>query len=506
MNISRTTLLVGALALLAACDMTGGDSKSKDLTNNQNDATGQAATNILGTKEVASDSAVSALQDIPSELGARLAPAARQNLLDANQTFRAQLASDPSDPVAGFGIAVTSLSLTTDDLSDSLKRMFDKVDLGIGGSDGVSGLFKSTPVAVVKNQTFASRRLSDPQNAPKISELQNLLESKLMPTVDSAILYLDKCWNTPNFAYHFAVHINGETDSLTIGRADVGFALAGLRTARAYFTWLLSQNVDCDFNGSYAWLDTLGNMDDSLGPQTSAQTEAFQNLKSLLTPGSSFYTVRSTHAAKVNSLPAELVSISELIKAAGIYSVQHQLVAHDGLVRLDQSEYNDLSQVMDSVKIYLSGMHTYTQEAHVEYEYTYDSTCTYGTGANAYSYTCGRETEVQYPGFTITANVAKLITQPDHKVFLPKFTWNNSPDWATEGPFSLTKGSTSTSVMALSDMDIQGPTDLVDYIEWADPTFGGVFAFKNSAEVLSQLEAMDEKPVTAGSLAPRILF
>ena len=505
MKILRNAVMIGSLALLAGCNTTESNTNPDGSTkNNQTDATGQAATNILGTKEVASDSVMSAVQSPPTELGGRLDPAARKNLLDANQTYRSQLAVNPNDPVAGFGIAVTSLSLNADDLSDSLKLMFDKVDLGISGDAG--SLFKSSPAALVKSQSFASRSFADPKKAPKISELQNLLETKLMPGVDSAILFLDKCWNTPNFSYRFAVHLNGKVDSMAIGRADVGFALAGLRTARAYFSWLLAQNVDCDFNGSYAWIDTMKNIDDSLGPRTEAQSQAFENLKTLLAPGSAFYAVRSTHLEKVNAIPAELVSIADLVKAAGTYSLNNQLQAHDGLVRLTADDNRTLARVMDSVKIYLSGFHTYTKEAHTETQYTYDSVCTYGTGANTYSYTCGRMKTIQYPGYSVNINVAKLITQPDHKVFLPKYSWNASSDWASKGAFSLTKGMVTTSMKAFDEMDLNGPKDLASYIEWADPTFGGVFAFKTSTEVLDQIDAMDEKPVTAGALTPNALF
>lgn len=501
-NALCNALMIGSLALLAGCDTTdpveGADGK------NTTDATGQAATNILGTKEIASDSVMSAMESVPTEIGGRLEPAARKNLLDANQTFRSQLAIDPNDPVAGFGIAVTSLSLNADDLSDSLKRMFDQVDIGVFGDAG--GLFKSSPTALVKSESFASRAFSDPKKAPRISELQSLLETKLMPSVDSAIQFLDKCWNTPNFSYRFAVHLNGKVDSVAIGRADVGFALAGLRTARAYFSWLLAQNVDCDFDGSYAWIDTLGNVDDSLGPRTTAQNKAFENLKSLLAPGSAFYAVRSTHQAKVNAIPAELLSIAELVKAAGTYSVTNQKSARDGLVRLDLADNRTLARAMDSVKVYLSGFHTYTKEAHTRTEYVYDSVCTYGTGVTAFTTTCGRYKAVEYPGYSVKVNLAKLITQPDHKVFLPKHSWNASADWATKGPFNLVKGTKTTAVLDFEDLEVEGPMDMADYIEWADPTFGGVFAFKSSAEVLEQMEAMDEKPVSAGSTTPNVLY
>lgn len=483
----RFASVLGALALLSACDLTGGGSKSNTTPSpSQTDAVGDAAIKNLGTKEAATDSALSAMQNgVPSEVGGHMSAAARQNLLDANATYRSQLASNPDDGVAGFGVAVSGLSLKLDEISDKLKEFQDA-----GLMSGNGSVFKSSPTALVANDAFAGRKLSDPKNAPKISELQNLLETKLMPSVDSAIYFLDKCWKTPDFAYRFAVHFNGEVDSLTIGRADVGFALAGLRTAKAYFTWILAQNIDCDFNGSYAWIDTLGNIDGDIGPSTTAQQQAFQNLQSLLSPGSAFLTIRSGHQEAVNAIPAELISVSQLAKEAGDYSVLHQITLRQGLVRLSREDNADFAKVMDSVKYYLGGMRTYVRPPHTENKYSYDSICTYGSAPYTYSYTCGRYKSVSYPGFSITFDVSKAITQPDHKVFLPKFTWNNT-NWATKGFFNLQKGSVITPIKDFDNLNINSPKDMVPYIEWDDPTFGGIFAFKSSADVLNQLESMN---------------
>ncbi|MEN9307801.1 MAG: hypothetical protein RL173_1733 [Fibrobacterota bacterium] len=516
MKFLRATTLLGTLAALTACDLTGGETKkTNSLTNSQTDATGQAAIKELGTKDAASDSVVSAMQDVPAEVGGRLEPAARQNLLNANATFKTQLAANPNDVVAGFGIAVTSLSLNIDDLSDSLLRM-KNAGLIVGSDKSGGGLFKQSPTALVKSDAFSARAFSNPANAPKISQLQTMLDSKLMPAVDSAITFLTKCWNTPGFKYKFAIHIHGDTDSVAIGRADVGFALAGLRTAKAYFTWIMAQNVDCDFNGSYAWLDTLSHIDDEIGPVTDAQNAAFGNLQTLLAPGSSFLTLRAEKKAAVNAIPTELVDIANLAKEAGDYSVLHQIKMTDGVVRLQPDDNAKFAEVMDSVKVFLGGFRTFRKASRTGYEYmdsacmrdeyTYD-TVTFALKVTKVPGTCWYEYPVTYPGFSVTLNVSKLITQPDHKVFLPKFTWNTAKDWATKGPFNLVKGSTVTPVLAFKDMNIESPTGMANYMEWADPTFGGAFQFANSAAVLQQLEDMDQKAVPNGpAIVPTPFF
>ena len=496
MKFLRATTVVCALAALSSCDLTGNDSKKSDLTTGQDKGTtGQTFQQTFGTSK--DSTTASAIASMPTEVGTRLDPAARKQLETANSNYLSTLKANPDDAAAGFGVAVTSLSLQMDNLSDSLKRMYD-AGLRVGNGDNPGDMFRSNPTTLASGGGFSARKLSNPQNAPKISELQTMLETKLMPTIDSAVTFLDKCWNTPDFKYRFPIDAFGKTDSLTIGRADIGFALAGLRTARAYFTWVLAQNVDCDFNGSYAWLDTLSNVDDEVGPSTAAQEAAFQNLQTLLAPGSSFLTVRSGYQPKVNSIPAELISIAQLAKQAGDYSVLHQLTLKDGLVQLKADDNADLAKVMDSVQYYLGGMRTFVKPPYTDFRWVAFDTCTSQYGY----YSCGDYQDVAMPGFSLTVNVSKLITQADHKVFLPRFSWNASSTWATKGPFSLLKGTAKISVKELDALNLDGAKSMTPYIEWADPTFGGVFSFANSGAVLNQLEAMDEKPTSTASMSP----
>ncbi len=490
MSILRTASILAAIATLSGCELVGGsDPKSNAVPQEQTDATGITAVKSFGSDDVAADSTVAALKGGPDSTG-RLSDSARQNLLAANATFHKALAANPDDPKAAFGVAVSSLGLKVDDLSDSLKKMWDR-GLRVGGAENPADMFRINPTVVASNGSFSARAFSDPRNAPKISELQSLLDTKLMPTVDSAILFLTRCWDKPDFKYQFHVKVNNHLDTITIGRADVGLALVGLRTAKAYFTWILAQNVDVDFDGSYDWFDTLGHIDDDIGPATAAQEKALENLKSLLAPGSSFMTLRTDYVARVNALPAELISISALAKQVGDAAVL-QRANKSGLLRPTASENAELQEYADSARIYLSGMHTYTRPAHTEYDEVYNTSCIYPNN-------CWTPVRKDYPGFTIRANVAKLITLNDKKVFMPRYAWNSSADWASKGAYSVVKGLTVTPIANFkSKIDIETPIDLDPYLEWADPTFGGVFEFTSSHAVLEQLEAMDEKPVTTG--------
>lgn len=491
MSILRNVSVLAAIATLSGCELnnSGGSPKS-NATPQQNDATGQAFLN----QSIASDSTASALENAGMDgVGSRMSPAARQNLLSANATFKNDLLANPDDPKAAFGVAVTSLSLKVDDLSDSLKRMWD-AGLRVGDEENPGGIFKSSPTALVSGSSFTARALSDPRNAPKISELQSMLDTKLMPTIDSAVMFLERCWNKPDFKYRFQVTVNGKSDSLTIGRADIGFALVGLRTARAYFTWLLAQNVDVDFDGSYAWIDTLSHIDEEVGPTTAAQEKAFGNIKTLLAPGSSFLTIRTGYEKRIAEIPAELLSIVKLAKDAGDQSVLRQVTRKDGLIRISSEDNAEFQRYADSAKLYLSGMHTYTRDAYTEEEWVSYDSCRWNTTMTSYS--CGGYANMEYPGFSVRMDISKLITLSDKKVFLPKFSWNTTAEWATKGPFSLVKGFQSTPMLDFDKkIQVDTPTGMAPYMEWSDPSFGGAFEFKSTLDVLKQLEAMDQEPV-----------
>jgi hypothetical protein len=505
-----TFAFVGMSTVFFGCDMTGGGSSSSGSSQN-NSTTGQAAIQILATSDqAAADSTIQAIQKMPDKVGGRLTASARVSLISAQSSFKSDLLANSSNNGASFGLAVTSLALRMDDFSDSLQSMSDK---GLLGGDA-SSLFNTTATKVVENQVVASRALATTSDPASIRQLQASIETGFLPTVDSVVTLLNTCWSNTNFTYRFPVSGFSDRDSLTIGRGDVGIALAGVMAVRAYLVWFVSQDLSVEVSGqgfpnSVAWFDTLANISDSTGPQSAFQTKAFDNLKALYY--GTFLAVRSGYASQVNALPSQLDSAAAIAKSAAYYAYKYQTDLRHGLVQIDVSNYNSFAQVMDSVTIYLSGPHDFVQPAHTELEYS-DSTCTDTYGTDTFTYTCsGSPSLVKYPGYSVRVNVAKLITMQDHKVFLPEFQWNDPSVWASQGPFSLLSGSTVTKTYRqLKNMSVNSPLDLKGVIAWKDPTFSSAFpSFGSSDAVLTKLDSLNEKPISsskvAGRLLPRIL-
>jgi outer membrane murein-binding lipoprotein Lpp len=502
---------LGAIALgsliLSGCDMTGGASSSSS-NSNGNSSTGQAAVQILATADQgAANSSVQAIQNMPDQIGGRLDAATRANLDSANATFHSDLKANPKNTSASFGVAVTALALKLDEFSDTLNRMWNN-GLKVGTSTP-SAMFRALPAQVVQSQVASARVLSTASDSlATIHGLQNTLEANFLPTVDSVVTLLQTCWNDPNFTYRFPVTGFSDRDSLTIGRGDVGIALASVQAVRDYLVWMLSQDFEVGVSGQgfpndYAWLDTLGNIDDSLGPKGTFQLDAFQNLQTLVPQtGGTFLAVKSGDLTRVQGIPADLLLAVATGKAAAAYASKYQTDDRSGLVQIDPSDLASIDQELDSVTTYLSGPHTFVQPPHTEVSYDYSCWDT----ASYYS-TCPQPPAIQttYSGYSITVDVSKLITMPDHKVFLPKFQWNSVSDWATKGPYSLVNGTTITTERWLNDND-PSVSDLNGKMVWADPTFAGAFPkFKSSGDVLAKLDSLNEKPISSAPFAGRLL-
>lgn len=421
----------------------------------------------------------------------------RDDLLSANATFRANLQQDPSNSAANFGLAVTSLALRTDELADTLDLMY-KNGLSVGSVDP-EGMFRSSPLAIAESPAVSARALAVPEKSATIRQLQDVVERRFMPTVDSLVNALQMCWNDPGFAYRFK--IEGFKDSLTIGRADVGTALVAAQSVQNYLVWLIAQDVEVGFTGQgfpsqYAWLDTLAHIDIKSGPASSEQSKAFENLKTLFpatgtTSSRNFLGIRSGYQTKVSAIPGKIIQMANTMKEVADYAHTYQTSLKTGLMRMDADQNKVAHQLADSLVRMLSSPTTITKGEEYRQEYAgYTMVRTVNGGYNYVS----KFQSVYYPGFSVKVDLAKIITLGSRQVFLPRFAWNSESQWAAKGPFDLLKGSSSTSMLDLKDIQVKSPLGLDAYVEWADPTFGGIFPdFKSTRDVLAKIEETNPK-------------
>ncbi|MEN9354546.1 MAG: hypothetical protein RL318_1871 [Fibrobacterota bacterium] len=454
-------------------------------------------------------------------------------LQNANTQMRAAFQADPNNTQACFGLAVTSLAVRVQSMGETMGKLQDE------------GLTVANPTSAGRAQTALpglARAMSNPTNAPSIEALQDSVEKRLFPTLDSAIYLLQKAWKDPAFTFKIA-DPDRAGDSLVIDRGDVGFALAGLKGVRGYLSWLLSYSAEVRMNNSYAWIDTLGNIDGE-APTTPAQIAAFDHVKTLIAPTSGFLKVRSGKEELLGSVVSQFREALSLAKEAATMSYELKRNADDrALPTITTASSRDkVIKAADTALSWLSGPRTVTllQRTRCKEEYrssssyvtkrydaatgTYRDTTIVYNNSGTYTFTrnnlfgisfedgCGDDytysspystyvststyTELSSSTVTTRFNLSALIQLKDLKVFLPdSYAWNSYSTWKADGPFSLTKDGVTKTANSFDDpIDSLGATALKGWLHWADPSFGGTFPdFATSEAVIDLVVRLEGK-------------
>lgn len=469
--------------------------------------------------------------DAANPAGAQL-----QSLKSANLSLRQAYAADPSDSRAAFALAITSLSLKLNDMAGTMDRA-QANGLRIGGS---TSTFGTTSEEVATDLPALARAVSNPAKAPLVHELQDTLESLLLPTLDETYDLLDKAWADPSFEFRIAVDPEEfPEDTLVIDRSDVGFALSIVQAVRAQTRWLVSYDFDFDQAGDYSWIDTLGNWDiDASAPISPAQNAALGKLKSLLAPGSSFLTVRPAKTALLASVPKEFLSALQRSRESAFLAYNLKQGSKNRLKTVKTLEDRDeFVRVVDSAIHLFSGPTRTTLYSRATCKDSswyvdnwngtptvYDYSTTFrrstvlffdqGCGDYSYDYVSSsgtyeshtRTLELSNRSQTVVIDLSKLVSLPDLKVFLPKYTWNETSDWKAHGPIAFVSATGARvlpesldSVFEASGFDAVKPL-----ITWQDFTFGGIFpGMTSNADVVELFRLATHEESVSPTFAAR---
>jgi hypothetical protein len=469
--------------------------------------------------------------DPANPLGADL-----QSLKSANVSLRQAYAENPTDSRAAFALAITSLSLKLNDMAGTMDRA-QANGLQIGGSNNTLG---TTSEAVANDLPVLARAVADPAKAPVVHELQDTLESLLLPTMDEAFDLLSKAWADPSFEFRIALDpVEFPEDTLILDRSDVGFALSILQAVRAQTRWLISYDFDIDQAGEYSWIDTLGNWDiDAPAAISPAQNAALGKLKSLLAPGSSFLAVRPSKQALLASVPGEFLAALKRSREAAVLAYGLKQRSENRLETIMSIEDRDeFVRVVDSAIRLFSGPTTTNLYTRATCKDTSWSVSSWNGTPNVYSHSsifdrgsvlffeqgCGdyaydyvsstgeyeshtRTVELSSRSQQVTIDLGKLVSLPDLKVFLPKYTWNETADWREHGPISFVSATNARVLPESLDSiyDASGFDAVKPLITWEDPTFGGVFPqLTTSGAVMELFRLASEKETVSPTFAAR---
>ena len=460
-----------------------------------------------------------------SPLGSQLT-----QLTAAHTTMAAAFAKDPNNSTANFGLAVTSLALRVQSLAGTFKNMQDS-GLSIGNS--TQPLLGSVSSIEASSSTLA-RAMATPAKAPAVHALQDTLETQLLPTLDSAIFLMNKVWNDTNFT--LKIYDKDEDDSLAIDRSDIGYALAVSMALRASLSWIIAYDFDiADANGSYAWIDTLSHIKniDPVLPTTQPQKAAWSHFKDILSASSDYLKVRSGKESMLSSVVPQFQQAVGLAKAST--SLAYQIKAsHSHLLipQMTSTQKSSILRALDSANLWLAGPRTISLSWNTCQE-VQKSTDSYGGDTSTYTDTFSYKrlvlfgledpcpssysstgyyysSSIQYTLTSSQSNSTQfslpaLLSLKNLKVFLPSsYAWNDTKDWDTYGPFFLKNGANTITVSALGDSlsAAHSYLPLKRWIQWSDPTFGGVFPNLKQGDIFDLLyKGSDIGKSTASSAA-----
>jgi hypothetical protein len=278
---------------------------------------------------------------------------------------------------ATFGRAVAATMMTTQD--PKFDNFVTKVEQASDNPPNQSmmkvnsgmGLLKLAPdqAAPVLMKLNADMKKMD---YPTVSEFQDLVESTLMPKVDSAIAALEETLKFENFTFEFTTEERG---LIQLDHGEIGPLLAGLKVVKAWLTVAAGYQWELAINGKYSWMDTLENLDemdfDHLRP---GQIAALDQVTGLFKTTSPFSRVKPTWKSRINGIPALLLSAIDNAQKGLRYAIKESqkptgqendlyVVGLGPDADVDPADLQEAVDLLERGKKYLSG------EVNIKYNY-----------------------------------------------------------------------------------------------------------------------------------------
>ena len=144
---------------------------------------------------------------------------------------------------------------------------------------------------------------------PYLSQQQERLSTEFLPQLDSIISSLNAVMAKGDFAFTY-VGENGKVTEIDAG--EVGPMLGGMKIARAILLVVCGYQWEIAKDGSYSWMDHLGNLsDDDLSHLNSTQRSDLDHMVGLFQVGNPFTRVKPEWKSEVRNIPNLLLEAVE---------------------------------------------------------------------------------------------------------------------------------------------------------------------------------------------------
>ena len=347
MNLSKKLIIgaFGAMSLLAAC----GDSSSSsadDNTPGSNESTDSPVKTKVevtaGCEEITDKDDQAAMKKAKESIANVYRAFGEGNLENAQAlsastkaTVKKLLDKYPGSCEAQLGYVATIIS----DIANNKKinDFLDTIYTRFGQSK--SNLLSSDFENPTKISLDMSSEPSEKLRGILVSDAQSAFASAI-PSLDSAISYMTNIANDDAFTCSYTV--NDRT--VELDRGEFAPVLAALYVAKATLTSYVSVNLNIDDNGSYAWIDSLGEISRKWNYSENA---GIKHLTKLLDQNSKFTSIHDDWKAEYKNIPNMLDSALSYVQLGLQYGLEE---AKNGLA----TQKNDLYIVGDDEMAHLS--------------------------------------------------------------------------------------------------------------------------------------------------------
>lgn len=392
--------------------------------------------------------------------------------------------------IFAHGVA-TATSVIANAKLDSLVESAEKTGGDFDGMEGLAKVGRDGGAGAL----FKLRRGLQSVDKGTFTLAREVIETVLLPSLDTAITALDKVTKNPDFEFYLVV----DGDSVRIDHSEVSPILGGLKVLKAALFIVVGYEWQPEPDEELPFAQVLSEMDDGdLDSLSLEQRNALDHYTSLFKSGSMFSRIRAGYEAKVASIP------DLLLQAVG-----H---AQDGLAHGIALSKKPGSQ---KYKPYLIGTGEDADVDPVDLQRGIDMlelTKKYLRGVVPIAYNNGRDTlKVDFPKlFRINGLQGKL----PYFRFLPYENWNDevmagidtvrdttgeilSIDtlYEVRGPIQFTDAA-GDSTLEWPELSRSGrplAEDLTGRILFPDPTFGGVFPGLTNENIFSVMDKLMEE-------------
>ncbi|HID95057.1 MAG TPA: hypothetical protein EYP53_03240 [Candidatus Latescibacteria bacterium] len=337
----------------------------------------------------------------------------------ANAAYKEALTLDPGNLQANFGAAVTEiLSLLNDPdirtVIDSLEAWTESgvFPMSPRYGEGASRVGQAKAVRSLPRLLFktANTALSNP---PLVHEVQEIIETELVPRIDYALERLAILEGHPDFQYLLPPRMTAQPDTMEVDLGEVYLLDASLNILRVVANLVTAYNLDFDKDGSYEYLED--------------EIAAARHFKYLiedsptfltLRPGNRMREVKSGLLTALDKAEGCLAFIraetdpqdDDVIKVEMIAMMDEQIVPGDPEAPNFARAFDRPEDIIAELKKILSGPYTLTED--------FD----------------GDETTPDVP---IIVDIAHILDNPvqDLRTLLPYHAWLPEEQWGmVEGP------------------------------------------------------------------------